>query len=146
MNIPEGVTITERGWPGHFIGARECLFRRNTLVYINDTRCAVVSTVGNMRDNKGALQEIGHERWVETCTFAAHQEDAYLEADVTRQLYEFTDDHMHWYPSDNHFDGVDNISNDIHDHTVALVAEWLNTLTDEDFKALFEKDAADEEW
>ena len=144
-SIPEGVTITERGWPGHFIGASRCIFRRNTLVYVNDTRCAVVSTVGNMQD-RGVLQEIGNDRWVETCTFAAHREGAYLEADVSRQLYEFSDDHDHWYPGIDHPDGGDNVSNDIHDRMVILVAEWLIALTDEDFKALFKKDAADEEW
>ena len=136
-SIPEGVTITERGWPGHFIGASSCVFRRNTLVTCSDVRRVVVSTVGNFRNSEGEAEEIGYNRYYETYTFSAVKEGAYWEADVHHQLYDFTDDHDTLVPGN--FD--DNVANITHDTMVANVAEWLRSISDDDFKVRLEGDA-----
>lgn len=73
------VKITERGWAGHYILARECLFRRNTLLEYKDKKW-VVSTVGNCYvENK--LISIGCNRYYETMAFVA-KDDEYNDADV----------------------------------------------------------------
>ena len=133
-SIPEGVTITERGWPGHFIGASGCVFRRNTLVTCSDVRQVVVSTVGNYRGTSGQAEEIGYNRYYETYTFAAHRDGVYIEADVRHQLYDFTRNHGTQVPGN--FD--DNAANITHDTVVAEVAEWLRSISDDDFKARLE--------
>lgn len=72
-------TIQERGWAGHFCGAFDCLYRRNTLVRDGD-RAIVVSSVGNYRPiqsgryephERRPIEAIGVRRWYETAAFAA---------------------------------------------------------------------------
>jgi len=79
------VKRTERGWPGHFICADQCIFRRNTLLECGDTRI-VVSTVGGMRDSNDTYTGIaGH--FAETLCFHAERVSGlYWDADVSRQL------------------------------------------------------------
>ena len=80
------LTITERGWAGHFNGSNRCLFRRNTLIEFGEQR-VVVSTVGLMQSRvEGELEPIGYNRYYETMAFDAEWEDPYWEADVGRQL------------------------------------------------------------
>lgn len=84
------VTREERGWAGHFIGARFCLFRRNTLLVCGETRI-VVSTVGRMLDVssqefKPKFEPIGAGRYYETMAFHASKYGPYWEADVTREV------------------------------------------------------------
>lgn len=82
------VTRTERGWAGHFCCAKDCLFRRNTLLECGQTRI-VVSTVGMMLDRhlkRRAFLIIGGSRHYETAAFHARHEDGYWDADVTRQV------------------------------------------------------------
>lgn len=80
------VTIQERGWPGHFIGAMYCVFRRNTLVSLGETRI-VVSTIGNYAGSDGVFREIGLDRFYETMCFMSDKEDAkYHDADVRREV------------------------------------------------------------
>ncbi len=77
------VTTTERGWPGHFIAAAGCLFRRNTLVSCGD-RHVVVSTVGAYRGGTGhgAVEQIGADRYYETMCFLGTIQSGYIDADV----------------------------------------------------------------
>lgn len=78
---------TERGWPGHFISAHSCYFRRNTLLEYGDRRI-IVSTVGNMHNTyEEEIQEIGLDRYYETMAFEAIWEDPYWEANVKKEIY-----------------------------------------------------------
>ena len=66
---------TERGWAGHFIGAHQCKFRRNTLLELGDVRI-VVSAVGAMelqigQTRKCPYEEVGYKRYFETMVFRA---------------------------------------------------------------------------
>ena len=83
---------TERGWAGHYICARYCAFRRNTLLEHNGTR-VVVSTVGNYYP--GGVENddpvpIGCGRYYETMVFHTSAERfngvKYWDADVTREI------------------------------------------------------------
>jgi hypothetical protein len=82
------VTVTERGWAGHFIMADRCRFRRNTLLEADSGPKVVVSTLGDMwvghKDPKPA--EIGLGRYYETMAFHAIFENGYWEVDVTREV------------------------------------------------------------
>jgi len=89
------VKRTERGWAGHFICADRCLFRRNTLLELNDTRI-VISTVGAMipynsdldKTGEQEIEEIGLDRYFETVAFHAKLVlDKYWDADVSKQIY-----------------------------------------------------------
>jgi hypothetical protein len=85
------VTCEERGWPGHFIGANSCHFRRNTLLTKLDVRGdvrIVVSTVGMMVDpiNRDRFMEIGFRRHYETMVFMAEYDGRYWDADVTKEV------------------------------------------------------------
>ena len=85
------IKITERGWAGHFICSHLCMFRRNTLVEYGD-KAIVVSTVGHMRNAKNReVEEIGANRYYETCVFKARNINGYMDADVTEELYEYED-------------------------------------------------------
>lgn len=86
VSSSSGVIRTERGWPGHFICANRCRFRRNTLLTYNDIRI-VVSTVGLM-ELDGKFETIGHNRHFETKAFHADKNDKrYFDADVSKQVY-----------------------------------------------------------
>ena len=79
------VKRTERGWAGHFICCKDCLFRRNTLIEKGEEKI-VVSTVGGYHYND-KLATIGSGgRYYETMAFKAHKEGPYLEADVSEQI------------------------------------------------------------
>lgn len=82
-------SITERGWPGHFICASRCLFRRNTLVEYKDTKI-VVSTVGLMKTISPEYKDfepIGLSRYFETMAFHADPNDTrFHDADVSKQV------------------------------------------------------------
>lgn len=96
----------ERGWPGHYICADRCLFRRNTLltrihavgvgegdprrVGLEETRI-VVSTVGAMKSliaegEPHRLVAIGVNYWYETMAFLARFDDPYWDADISQRL------------------------------------------------------------
>lgn len=82
------VIRTERGWPGHFVCAAECMFRRNTLLECGERR-VIVSTVGSWESgikSESRYTPIGHQRWHETMAFEAEREGPYWDADVTREV------------------------------------------------------------
>lgn len=82
------IKITERGWPGHFIGAAKCLFRRNTLIEYKSVKI-VVSTVGLYLDDQLQPIEIGYKRYYETMAFYSDPNDhKYHDANITNP-YEF---------------------------------------------------------
>lgn len=117
--INEKITIQERGWASHFIGARWCLFRRNTLLEYKDVSI-VVSSVGRMlKDTPSGYEfvKIGHNRHFETMVFFA-DDTKYKDADVSRgSIY-------HEY-----LEGVDVdqeiLANDTHDKVVDLMMQKL---------------------
>lgn len=117
------VIRTERGWAGHFIGATDCLFRRNTLLECGDTRI-VISTVGlylpSSYKDKREFQAIGaYSRMFETMAFHAKREhDRYWDADVSRQI-SFESE---W--AINHVD-ADDEANIMHERVVDEIYEQL---------------------
>ena len=122
------VTRQERGWAGHFICAKRCLFRRNTLVTCGELKY-VVSTVGNMVAQTdlppyykaGDVQDIGYNRWYETMVFESSY-DKYDDADVTKQI-EIQSDWGIWGETwekvlKNYGEDVDNAANRMHETVV----------------------------
>lgn len=88
------VKRTERGWAGHFICAKDCTFRRNTLLEYGDKKW-IVSTVGCQIAKtdclpywqEGDIIDIGPKRWYETMAFEAINRGGYLDANVEKQIY-----------------------------------------------------------
>lgn len=117
------IKTKERGWPGHFIGAASCHFRRNTLIEdaASDTH-VVVSTVGNyISPVNNKVDTIGFHRYYETMVFYAKYDGIYWDADVTKQIYLETK----W--------GIDRIdkytdqeANEMHDNIVNMVVQMMN--------------------
>ncbi len=79
--------ITERGWPGHYICAESCTFRRNTLIEYGDLKW-VVSTVGRQRpfDYSDDWVKIGPYRYYETMAFKAEQDGIYWDANTNKPI------------------------------------------------------------
>lgn len=80
-------TRREQGWPGHFIGAQHCAFRRNTLVS-NRNRHIVVSTVGCFRPRNEVIM-LDCDHYYETKAFVSvpGEDSPYLDADVTKEVH-----------------------------------------------------------
>jgi hypothetical protein len=122
------VRRTERGWAGHYIAARHCMFRRNTLLEYGDMKL-VVSTVGTMIDPLSCkLEQIGPDRYYETMVFEVDYDDPYYDADVKKNIAirgewqlcaETFDDLLveHPYP--------DMDANDMHENVVYEMTERL---------------------
>jgi hypothetical protein len=115
------VKRTERGWPGHFICADSCKFRRNTLLECGETKL-VVSTIGSMYlPSEGYPLEIGAGRYYETMVFHAAPAGPYWDADVSRQISSFE---PKWAIGTLH-ESADNEANDMHEAVVAWFQEKL---------------------
>lgn len=82
------ISVKERGWPGHFICASRCIYRRNTLVSDGE-RHIIVSSVGGYHesDNK-PVRQIGCDRYYETMCFIGKQQGPYIEIEVSRELFD----------------------------------------------------------
>ena len=119
------VTITERGWPAHYVCAPRCLFRRNTLVKYGEQR-VVVSTVGGYILN-AELAQIAHNRYYETMAFKAEKNGEYWDAD-THEQFDFTSP---WAITGESVadlsPGVDNEANEMHEAVVKEIADKLET-------------------
>lgn len=122
------VTTKERGWGGHFICCKDCLFRRNTLITCGDLKW-IVSTVGNYilktdlppYKRAGKVETIGADRWYETMVFESMY-DIYDDADVMKQI-EVDSDWGIWGKTWEEVEKkygkyVDNVANDMHDRIV----------------------------
>ncbi len=116
------ITITERGWPGHFIAAFKCRFRRNTLVDVGEgCRAVVVSTVGNYWPTPNHQEQIGGGYYYETHVFEANGTTGATGRFVART-------------KSNGLEGLRNLitemaadieANEMHERHVAAVAKWL---------------------
>src|SRR4030065_2924295 len=80
-----GTKRTERGWPGHFICAPGCMFRRNTLLENGEKRI-IVSTVGCYYYNDKLTNIGANDRYYETMAFKAEKEGPYFDADVSKKI------------------------------------------------------------
>ena len=118
--------ITERGWAGHFICAKDCLFRRNTLLEYDKIKI-VVSTVGALYTSwekgnkfyKGPFMEIGVDRYYETKAFHSNKKDSlYHDIDVEREI-NFS---SQWAIDSA---GKDNEANEMHEKVVAEISARL---------------------
>lgn len=125
----------EQGFAGHFCGADDCKFRRNTVVS-NGEHAVVVSTVGNyfpMSHVHGAEGPvpIGHNRYYETYAFEGLPALDNMYTEVGRKINKFFD----LYPGLNVPDsGNDFHANIGHDRIVDRVRRWLRNVSDEDFE------------
>lgn len=139
--MKDKVIITERGWPGHFICAYDCLFRRNTLITYNNIKW-VVSTVGAKRyspvippELRGddLVEQIGYNRYYETMAFESKY-DEYDDADVTKEISfnsewglfaESWDKLLKKYPL------PDATANEMHNKIVEELCEKIKTVSDD---------------
>ncbi len=80
------VKRTERGWAGHYIASKDCLFRRNTLLE-KDNMSIVVSTVGAyISPVSNKPEEIGVDHYYETKVFCAKKNDKYKDVDISKEI------------------------------------------------------------
>lgn len=84
LDRAKSVKVTYRGWPGHYIVAKDCIFRLNTLVEVGEIRY-VVSTVGNLQPRVpigSKIEKVGCDYYYETMVFrAALVEGGYWDQD-----------------------------------------------------------------
>ena len=113
------VKRTERGWPAHYISAKRCLFRRNTLLELGDLRI-IVSTVGDQLGDDNEMVKIGCQRYYETMCFHAYFDGNYWEADVCRAITSTTKTTIREIK-----DGVSNEANDMHEAVVREKTERM---------------------
>ncbi len=115
----------ERGWPGHFICASKCIFRRNTLL-TSRKRHLIVSTVGNMQQKDEVIDTIGPNRYYETMCFVGKKDGPYIDINVTKEFHSFPDT-VKWSINAKNAkslpDDVDNQANDMHEAFVKWVTE-----------------------
>ena len=124
------ITITERGWAGHYILAKNCKFRRNTLISYNDEHI-IVFTMGNcVHLNK--IEEIGYKRYYETLIFTGVKGKTYIDIDIDQQL--FPKHNLPWSVDHNSYE-ADFEANNIHERTVKWVSENFELCLDSVYDA-----------
>ena len=108
---------TERWRPWHFIASNHCIFRRNTLIE-EDWKYIIISTVGNYRIS-WKLEEIWYERHYETMVFIWQRQWEYIDADVSKQIYDMP---LFWIEITSENESyVDNKANDMHETNVEYI-------------------------
>ncbi len=80
------VTREERGWGGHYILARRCQFRRNTLLTCGERRVVVPTVGAELERDERTYTHIGHKRYYETWAFEAAYTDGYWDLTVNRRI------------------------------------------------------------
>lgn len=113
--MTESVRRTERGWPGHFILADRCKFRRNTLLECGYTKI-VVSTVGNPIEEDVFPFDYDYE----TMAFHAELRDGYYEANSLRQVSLFGHNRLKWIDTQS-----DAEANLMHEQAVSEISAKL---------------------
>lgn len=129
QNTDNGITVTERGWAGHYILARDCLFRRNTLIQYKD-KSYIVSTIGGKykRTEKTLdMDTIGHNRYYETEVFRADKNNPYYDAYSPNSIAGFykaitANSYNELFEKYPH---PDLSANDMHEETVREVMEYI---------------------
>lgn len=117
---------TERGWGAHFVGAKNCLFRRNTLIEKGESRY-VVSTVGNWQipvedETYDNTHEISPGRYYETLVFKATFIDPYWEAEIQKQIHVDAKQEIAKSSVTSDFE-----ANEMHEGVVKEIIERLNS-------------------
>ena len=116
------VKRTERGWAGHFCCAKDCLFRRNTLLEYG-SKAIVVSTVGCMiNERTGKTEEIGLDRDYETMAFWADKSTKYYDANVSERICFDSEWSLKIKDTDNY---SDLLANKMHEEVVYELTEKL---------------------
>ena len=122
------VNVIERGWPGHFMFADKCLFRRNTLLEYKGIKW-IVSTIGKYTNRENRIDSIGHCRWYETKGYEAKEEDGFIRANVEKNI--FFDSKCgicgdSWEEICDNYNGTpDNAANDMHDKVVSELIDKI---------------------
>lgn len=129
------VKRTERGWAGHFICSRDCMFRRNTLLEYGDKEW-VVSTVDRMiarttvepYQKAGDIVDIGCNKWYETMAFEVAEDKPYKDADVNKEN-EFNSEWGIWGETWGDvlkkYTRPDNAANEMHETVVKELMEKI---------------------
>ena len=122
------VTRTEQGWPGHFVCADKCLFRRNTLLQIGEAR-VIVSTVGDMRNHRNEITSIGSDLYYETMVFAAEFQDGYwIAIGDPLPIPDSCRSSIDWFSLQSYKGLADHYANVMHECVVAHVSSRMTTL------------------
>jgi hypothetical protein len=142
------VKRTERGFAGHFICAKDCWYRRNTLLEAGNLRI-VVSSVGNYHlppgiakkagMKEGVAEEIGFERWYETMAFYAKWEDPYWEAEIGREV----GFHADWGIFEEPKRESDLEMDEVHEGVVAELTQRLKEAAEQGLEHILEPDPCD---
>jgi hypothetical protein len=116
----ENIKQTERGWAGHFCGAMNCKFRRNTLLEHNEIKI-VVSSVGlwiDPENRNGYIPVWDNKHYFETKAFYANLEDT--------RYYDISNNEIS-IKSEHYIDEIDadDRANIMHDHIVEEIKQRM---------------------
>lgn len=126
--MDDKVVRTERGWPGHYICAHQCMYRRNTLLEYGDVKI-VVSSVGNFcigtksfNAKVDEMERVGFNRFYECMAFEAKQNGPYWDSDVTKEVCVKTHNVYPCNAVEKLPDDIDNLADQTHEANVEDIA------------------------